>query len=97
LVRHFFGKSPEETKSCAIIAAIHELSGLITFYFNQLELQLLDMPYRIDDFVTRVEGKVAIICETVKLPDHLITSTIHVLSLLVGLLAQQISNRLKLY
>jgi hypothetical protein len=28
LVRHFFGKSPEETKSCAIIAAIHEMSGL---------------------------------------------------------------------
>ena len=29
LVRHFFGKSPEQTKSCAIIAAIHELSGLV--------------------------------------------------------------------
>jgi hypothetical protein len=29
LVRHFFGKSPEKTKSCAIIAAIHELSGLV--------------------------------------------------------------------
>jgi hypothetical protein len=28
LVRRFFGKSPEKTKSCAIIAAIHELSGL---------------------------------------------------------------------
>ncbi len=28
LVRHFFGKSPENTKSCAIIAVIHELSGL---------------------------------------------------------------------
>lgn len=28
LVRHFFGKSPEKAKSCAIIAAIHELSRL---------------------------------------------------------------------
>ncbi len=28
LVRHSFGKFPEETKSCAIIAAIHELFGL---------------------------------------------------------------------
>ena len=42
---------------------------LITFYFNQLELHLLDMSYRIDDFVTRVEGKAAIIHETVKLFD----------------------------
>jgi hypothetical protein len=28
LVRHSLGKFPEKTKSCAIIAAIHELFGL---------------------------------------------------------------------
>jgi len=31
LVRHFFGKSPEKTKSCAIITVIPKLSGLDHF------------------------------------------------------------------
>ncbi len=38
LVRHFFGKSPEETKSCAIIAVIYELSGL-----KEIKLLLRDI------------------------------------------------------
>jgi hypothetical protein len=53
---------------------------LVAYYFHQLELQLLNMPYRIKDFVTCKRRKTTIIRKTVKLPDYLITSTIHVLS-----------------
>jgi len=34
LARHFFGNSPEKTKSCAIIVVIDEMSGLATVFMN---------------------------------------------------------------
>ena len=34
LVRHFFGNSPEKTKSCTIIVVIHEMSGLETVFME---------------------------------------------------------------
>jgi hypothetical protein len=52
------------------------------YYFHQLELQLLNMPYRIKDFVTHKRRKITIIRKTVKLLDYLITSIIHALSLI---------------
>jgi hypothetical protein len=44
---------------------------------HQLELQLFDMPYSIEDFVACVWGETTIVRKPIKLLDYLITSTVH--------------------
>jgi hypothetical protein len=63
LVRHSLGKFPEKTKSCAIIAAIHELFGLNSSRINSRS----SSPYFPHDNVYQRSTKVQYMAETYNL------------------------------